>query len=91
MSKSLLEAGSVGRPIIASNVPGCQEITIDEHNGFLCEPKNSKDLENVMEKFINISKNEKILFSKRSRLIVENNYDEKNVIKRYINEIEKYV
>ena len=36
-SRVLLEAASVGRPIIASNVPGCKDIVIEGKNGFFCD------------------------------------------------------
>ena len=36
---SLLEASSIGRPIITTNVPGCNNIVFDEYNGYLCKQK----------------------------------------------------
>ena len=91
MSKSLLEACSVGRPIIASNVPGCKEIVKENHNGFLCEARDYKNLADQIEKFINLKYDEKKLFGKRSRNIAEKKFDEKLVISRYMDEINKYV
>ena len=44
LSMFLLEAISVGRPIITSNVPGCNDIVYDGYNGLLFEPRNTKDL-----------------------------------------------
>lgn len=91
MSKSLLEACSVGRPIIASNVPGCKEIVKENHNGFLCDARDHKNLADKIEKFINLNFDEKKLFGKRSRDIAEKKFDEKLVISRYMDEINKYV
>ena len=34
ISKVLLEASAIGRPIITCDVPGCKDIVIDNHNGF---------------------------------------------------------
>jgi glycosyltransferase involved in cell wall biosynthesis len=91
LSKSLLEACSIGRPIVATDVPGCREIVKHNYNGFLCESKNFLDLANSLEKFIKLSDSDKLIFGRRSRIIVEKNYDEKCVISRYMKEIEKYV
>ena len=91
LSKSLLEACSIGRPIIASDVPGCKEIVSDNYNGFLCKPRDFISLANSLEKFINISFKEKIIFGQRSRELAEKKFDENIVISRYMNEIEKYV
>ena len=35
MSKSLLEAAYLKKPLLASDVPGCREIVINNKNGFL--------------------------------------------------------
>ena len=53
-SRILLETAALGKPSIATNVPGCNNIIIDSFNGFLCEPQNPKSLVNAIEKFINL-------------------------------------
>lgn len=35
MPRSLLEAAACGRPLVATNVPGCRDLTRDGDNGFL--------------------------------------------------------
>lgn len=42
--KVLLEAAACGRAIVASDVPGCREITLHQKNGLLVEPRNSDAL-----------------------------------------------
>jgi glycosyltransferase involved in cell wall biosynthesis len=37
--KVLIEAASCGRPIVATNAPGCREIVIDGENGILVPTK----------------------------------------------------
>ncbi|MBC8285552.1 MAG: glycosyltransferase family 4 protein [Nitrospinae bacterium] len=44
LPKTLLEAASCGKPIVAFNVPGCREIVIDGKNGFLVPFKNTEKL-----------------------------------------------
>ncbi|MCQ6280004.1 glycosyltransferase family 4 protein [Bacillus sp. EB600] len=42
--RAVLEAMSMGRPIVTTNSPGCRETVKDGVNGFLVEPRNSKNL-----------------------------------------------
>lgn len=42
--KSLLEAASCGRPIVASDVPGCRETVRNGENGFLVPPRDARAL-----------------------------------------------
>jgi glycosyltransferase involved in cell wall biosynthesis len=47
--KSLLEAAACGRPIIATNVPGCREVVEHEKNGLLIAPKDAHELARAIE------------------------------------------
>ena len=44
MPRSVLEALSIGRPIITTNIPGAKETVKDKINGFLIEKENTLDL-----------------------------------------------
>ena len=46
--RTLLEAASSSKPIIATDVPGCHHVVKDYFNGLLCELKNSDDLAEKM-------------------------------------------
>ncbi len=83
LSRTLLEGASIGRPIITCDVPGCRDVVKNNFNGFLCKVKSIDDLENKIIKFINLDNNKKIEFGINSRKIA-NNFDEKIVIKRYL-------
>lgn len=77
-SRSVLEAMSMGRPIITTDAPGCRETVNDSVNGFLVPVKTVNDLANAMEKFI---KQPQLIedMSKASRQLVEEKYDVKKV------------
>jgi len=47
---SLMEAAACGRPMIASDVPGCREIVIHERTGLLCPVDNAAALADAMER-----------------------------------------
>lgn len=45
----LIEAGSMGIPLIATNINGCNEIIQNGVNGLLCEKKDTNSLKNAIE------------------------------------------
>lgn len=72
--RSVLEAMSMGRPIITTDAPGCRETVNDGVNGFLVPVKNVEKLVAAMEKFI---LNPQLIPSMgaESRHIAEDKYD----------------
>ena len=85
--KTLLEAASLAKPIVTTNVPGCNNIVRNGKNGFLCERKNAADLALSMKKMINLSNDERTRMSNYSRKYVKLKFDEKIVINKYISTI----
>lgn len=51
--RAVLEAMSIGRPIITCDAPGCRETVEDGVNGFLVEPRQSAPLASAMRRFLN--------------------------------------
>ena len=83
-SRVLLEAASMGRPIITSNVSGCNNIVENNLNGYLCEKKNVKSLVDCIIKFINLEFNLKNKMSKNGRKKIKNEFDSLIVNKKII-------
>jgi glycosyltransferase involved in cell wall biosynthesis len=52
VSMSLIEAAAAGRPIVASDMPGCREVVDDGRNGFLVPPKNPNALADAIEQLL---------------------------------------
>lgn len=50
--RTLLEAAAMGKPIVATDVPGCREVVQDGHNGFLVPCKDPKALAEAIEKIL---------------------------------------
>ena len=48
LSRVLLEAAAMGRPIVTTNVTGCRDIVRDGENGFLCEVRDADSLADAM-------------------------------------------
>lgn len=89
MSNVLLEGAATGRPVIASNVPGCREIYDEGISGIGFNPGNVQDLIKALRKFMNLSYEEKREMGKAGRRKVEENFDRRIVVKAYMQEINK--
>ena len=50
--RSILEALSIGRPVITTDAPGCRETVEDGVNGFLVPPRDVNALAAAMEQFL---------------------------------------
>lgn len=80
---TLMEAASIGRPLVATDVPGCHEVVVDGYNGYLCDVKNAKDLAAKMEKIILMSQEERIKMGANGRQLMIDKFDIKHVIAQY--------
>jgi len=67
MANVLLEAASMGRPLIASNIPGCKEAIKPGYNGYLFVKKNKFDFYNKVQEFLNLKYEMKALMGFNSR------------------------
>lgn len=82
--RTLLEAASSSKPIIATDVPGCNHVVIDNYNGLLCKLKDADDLAEKMKVMAGLNDNDLMLFGKNGRAKVEAEYDESFVIRKYL-------
>jgi len=89
--KSLIEAASMAKPLVATDVPGCREIVNHEVNGFLCEVKNPVSLAAAIKRYIELDDSSKIEMGKKSRELAEEKFDIIKVNNCYINEINKII
>lgn len=89
MSNVLLESASTGRPVIASNIPGCRETFEDGVSGLAFEPRNVEDLTNTLIKFIELPYEKKKAMGIAGRRKVEKEFDRNIVIDAYMEEIDK--
>jgi glycosyltransferase involved in cell wall biosynthesis len=72
--RSVLEAMSMGRPIITTDAPGCRETVRPGENGFLVPVKNSNALAEAMEYFI-LHPEKVATMGWASRKLAEEKYD----------------
>lgn len=83
----LLEAMALEKPIIASNSVGCKNTIDNGKNGFLCEPKNVKDLALQIKKMILLSTEERKQMGKAGRKKAIQEFDEKIIVHEYLKTI----
>ncbi|MGL5917891.1 MAG: glycosyltransferase family 4 protein [Cetobacterium sp.] len=83
ISKVLLEAASMEKPIIATNVTGCKEIVENGKNGYLVKVKDSIDLSQKIEDFIKLSSEERKMMGRNGREKIIKEFDEKIIIDIY--------
>jgi len=81
--RTLMEASAMGRPIVATDVPGCREVVEDGVNGLLCEVKNADSLTEALERMLTLTSSEREAMALRGREKVTSEFDEKNVVERY--------
>lgn len=87
VSVSLLEAMSMGKPIITSKASGCKHLVREFDNGypngFLCEVQDAKSLANAMSKFIALNPLAKKQMGQNAREFVKESYDIQRIIHIY--------
>lgn len=84
MPRTLLEAQAIGRPIIASDVPGCNDIVKEGVNGYCFKNKDEYDLYDKIKKIINLTHNSRYLMGLNGRKIIEKKFADNVVIDIYL-------
>jgi len=79
MPKSVLEAMSMGKAIVASDIPGVNDLITDNYNGFLVPPKNSVILGEKIETLLMDSELKK-RFGNNARKTVVTNFSYKSFL-----------
>ena len=87
--KTLLEAASMSKPIVATDVPGCNNVVKDGKNGYLCRLKDPKDLADKMKKLYEQEPANRKKMGDFGRSYIKKKFKENIVIDKYLSAIEK--
>ena len=87
--RSLLEAASMGKPLITTDAIGCRQVVDEGVNGFLCKQKDSFDLASVMQKMLRLTDEQRMAMGKKGREKMVREFDEQIVISKYLETIEE--
>lgn len=89
MSNVLLEAGSMMKPCITCDTPGCNDIVVDNVTGLLCKVKNPEDLANTIKKMFLLTNEQRHEMGILARNRIIKYFDKKIVIDAYLKAIEE--
>lgn len=83
ISRILLEASSMAKPVITTDVAGCREIVKHRVSGILCQPKSAESLQNAMENFLALSPADRKTMGLAGRKKVKEEFSEKRIFDIY--------
>jgi glycosyltransferase involved in cell wall biosynthesis len=81
--RTLMEAAAMGRPIVATDVPGCREVVADGVNGLLCAARDAASLADALARMLERSPDARRAMGERGRQKVAAEFDERDVVHRY--------
>ena len=88
LPRTLLEGAAMGRPLIATDVPGCREVVHEGATGLLCLPRDSGSLATALRRMVEAGASERQRMGANARRMVENHFDERFVAAAYHEAIE---
>ena len=91
MSNVLLETAACGRPIIATDVPGCRETYDDGVSGISFKPRDVKGMVDAIEKFLSLSNGEKAQMGAAGRKKMEKEFNRDIIVDKYLSTIKKFI
>lgn len=89
VSRILLEAASMSRPIITTDHVGCRDVVDHMKNGMLIPIKSVDRLVEVCRLFLNLPIEERLQMGFNGREMVKNRFDERRIIDIYFSRIFK--
>ena len=84
LSRVLLEASSMEKPIITTDVPGCRDVVDDGVNGYLVNVKDSLELAEAIKKMVDLSKGDLENMGREGRNKVVNNFSQQQIVDQYM-------
>ena len=77
----------MGKPVITADSVGCRDAVEDRVTGFLCRPRDSRDLAEKMREFVAMPAIERQNLGRRGREKMLLEFDERLVTKEYLKSI----
>lgn len=85
--RTLLEAASSSKPIVATDVPGCHHVVEHNYNGLLCRLRDSDDLAEKMSQIASMDEDSLKQMGQNGRRKMEVEFSETTVIAKYVETI----
>lgn len=87
VSRILLEAASMSRPIITTDNVGCRDVVEDKVNGLLVEPRSFKAVVGAIEEFLSMENADRRAMGISGRSTIKARYDERIIIHKYFQKL----
>jgi glycosyltransferase involved in cell wall biosynthesis len=87
LPRSLLEAAAVGRPLLASDVPGCRDVVEPGTNGLLFPVRSAAVLADTVRSFVALTPEQRGTMAAAARRTAEQRFGEERVIAAYLAEV----
>lgn len=84
LPRTLLEAAAMGKPLVATDVPGCREVVSDGVNGTLCAARDAESLAQAMLRIAALDPGHRAEMGRQSRKMVQERYSESLVVAAYL-------
>ncbi|MEX8502283.1 MAG: glycosyltransferase family 4 protein [Leptothrix ochracea] len=85
--RTLLEAGAMGRPLIATNVPGCRDTITPGRNGWLCPARDAGALADALTRMALLPRTALDAMGAHSAFKMQREFSEEQVIERYLERV----
>lgn len=87
--RTLIEAAALGRPLIATDVPGCRAVVDHGQTGLLCQVRSGESLAEACLKFQAMPLADKRAMGEAARARMATHYDQKIVVAAYLQAMER--
>lgn len=91
MANVLLESAASGRPVIATDIPGCRETFDEGVSGISCKVRSKEDLVRAIRQFIELPYEKKSAMGIAGRTKMEKEFDRNIVVNAYLAEIKQLI
>jgi glycosyltransferase involved in cell wall biosynthesis len=88
--RTLLEAASMGKPVVATRAIGCREVVDDGVTGYLCDVGDASDLAQKLERIVTLDEAARTAMGARGRAFVAERFDERNVVAIYLDTMRRF-
>lgn len=83
LPRVLVEGAAMGKPLVATDVPGCREVVVDGVNGFLVPPRDGAALAGAIEALLR-EPGLRARFGAESRRLAEARFSDREVVARIL-------
>ena len=87
--RSLIEAASMGKPLIAADEAGCREAVDDQRSGFLCSARSPEALAAAMRRMLDLDPEATAAMGMAGREKAVREFDERLVAQAYIDAVDR--